>query len=177
MKTALIGHRKIFAKDICQRLTTAISTEIDNGCKTFTMGTHGEFDINTLYVCKQLRNTYPDIQIEVVLTSLPMVKKRDAEHSPYDDVQTVMYDIENAHYKQRITVSNRQMIDTCDTLICYVDTSTSISGAKTALRHAEKQGLKIINLYRDEDNPFYGMTKEQVQAYWQTLSESVNKRK
>ena len=44
MKTAFIGHRKIFAKDIEERLATAIQTELNNGCTSFIIGTHGEFD-------------------------------------------------------------------------------------------------------------------------------------
>lgn len=39
------------------------------------------------------------------------------------------------------------MIDTCDTLICYVDTNRYISGAKIAMKYALKKGLNIINLY------------------------------
>ncbi len=62
-----------------------------------------------------------------------------------------MFDIEDVHYKQRITLSNRLMINGCDTLICYVNTSEYRRGAKMALRYAEKQGLKIVNLYREED--------------------------
>ncbi len=124
MKTAFIGHRKVFAKDIETRLVKAILTEIDNGCLMFTMGTHGEFDSNALNACRRLRNDYKNLEIEVTITSLNMLKK-DSEFNiaPYSDVKTVMYDIENAYYKQQITLSNRKMIDTCDTLICYVDMS------------------------------------------------------
>ncbi len=80
-----------------------------------------------------------------------------------------MFDIEDAHFKQRITLSNRQMIDSCDTLICYVDERVQQSGAKAAMRYAKKKGLTIINLYREEDKPFYGMTKEEIDAYWKNL--------
>lgn len=174
MKTAFIGHRRIFAKDIDERLTNAIQKEIDNGCVAFTMGTHGEFDYRALSACRTLRNQYNNLDIEVVLTSLHTIKKYGAfDFVPYSDVKTVMYDIEDAHYKQQITLSNRQMIDSCNTLICYVNTSEYRSGAKTALRYAEKHGLKIVNLYRKEDKPFYDMTHEQVQEYWQSLSKQI----
>ena len=110
------------------------------------------------------------MDIEVVITSLNAIKKdSELDISPYADIKTVMYYIEDAHYKQRITLSNRQMIDDCDTLICYVNTSEYRSGAKTALRYAEKCGLKIVNLYRKEDQPFYGMTKEQIDEYRRNL--------
>ena len=174
MKTAFIGHRKIFAKNIETRLTKAILTEIDNGCLTFTMGTHGEFDSIALNICRRLRHDYNNLEIEVVITSLNMIKK-DGNFNvvPFSDVKTVMYDIENAYYKQQISLSNRQMIDTCDTLICYVDTSAYRSGAKTALRYAERKGVKIVNLYSEEDKPFRGMTREQVNEYWKKLTQNI----
>ncbi len=174
MKTAFIGHRQVFAKNIGEKLADAIRAEIANGCRQFTMGTHGEFDGLALNACRRLRNVYRDLEIEVVLTSLHTIKK-ESEFGivPYADVKTVMYDIEEAHYKQQITLSNKQMLDTCDTLICYVDTSSYKSGAKAALRYAEKKGLKIVNLYCKEDQPFYGMTKEEVDENLENLYQKV----
>lgn len=175
MKTAFIGHRQIFAKNIYENLVAAIAAEIKNGCKKFTMGTHGQFDRLALRACRQLRNIYPDIDIEVAITSLNSLKKDIAfDTYPYADVKTFMYDIEEAHFKQRITLSNRKMLDTCDTLICYVDTSMYRSGAKTAFLYAVKRGIKTINLYKEEDNPFYGMTKEEIDLYIKTAFEKLD---
>ena len=170
MKTAFIGHRKIFARDIAERLVVAIQTELESGCKSFMMGTHGEYDSLALLVCRRLRQIHKELEIEVVITSLNAIKKDGKLGiAPYSDVKTVMYDIEDIHFKRQITLSNRKMIDDCDTLICYVNTSEYRSGAKSALRYAEKQGLKIVNLFREEDNPFYGMTKEQIEEYRRNL--------
>ena len=167
MKTAFIGHRKVFAKDISERLVAAIKEEIANGCTSFTMGTHGEFDEIALSVCRKLRREYGDLKIEVVITSLTAVKKQDEfDTAPYADVQTVKHEIDDVYYKRQITVINRYMIDECDTLISYVDTSAYRSGAKGALRYAEKRGLKIVNLYRAEDNPMCAMTQKQIDEYW-----------
>ena len=171
MKTAFIGHRKVFAKYIEARLIAAVHTEIENGCTTFTMGAHREFDALALSACRSLRRNYQGLDIEVVITSLNAIKK-DGEltAAPYADVKTVMFDIEDTHYKRRITLSNRRMIDDCNTLICYVNPSEYRSGAKTAMHYAEKHGLKIVNLYREEDRPFYGMTKEQIDEYWKAIT-------
>ena len=163
MKTAFIGHRQIFAKDTDERLLKAVEAEIQNGCRSFTMGTHGQFDKLSLWVCRQLRKKYTDIDIEVVLTSLHFIDKNEEwDCIPYSDVKTVMYDIEDTHFKRQITLSNQLMINTCDTLICYVDEKAYRSGAKRTLNYAKKRGLKIINLWRGEDQPFYGMTKEEI---------------
>lgn len=164
MKTAFIGHRKIFGKCVAERLEKAISAEIEGGCKNFTMGTHGEFDALALSVCRNLRNRYRDIGIEVVITGFHTIEKR-CGYEPYSDVKTVMYNIEETHYKRKITLSNRQMIDACDTLICYVNKKQSKSGAKAAMYYAKRKGLRIINLYREEDRPFYGMTEEEIASF------------
>ena len=171
MKTAFIGHRRIYAKDIDKRLKIAIENEIKKGCKSFIMGTHGEFDRFALSVCKRLQKNCKELEIVVAITSLTYLQNN--RDDIYNNVDTIMYDIEEAHFKRRIILSNRRMIDECDTLICYVNTSNYRSGAKRALRHAERQGLKIINLYREEDEPFYGMTKEQISEYWQSYSEKL----
>lgn len=169
MKTAFIGHRQILAKDIEERLIAAIQTLIESGCEEFTMGTHGEFDNLALSACKSLRQTYTVLEIEVVITSLNAIKKDGKLAAPFADVKTVMFDIEETHYKRKITLSNRKMIDSCDALICYVNPSEYRSGAKAALRYAEKRGLKIVNLYREEDRPFYGMTNDQIDEYWHNI--------
>lgn len=164
-KTAFIGHREIFAESIGERIIKAIETEIADGCKSFTMGTHGQFDTLALWACRNLRKKYEDLDIEVVLTSLHTLSKYDSLNTSFSDVKTVMYDIEQVHYKRQITLSNRNMIDACDTLICYVDEKAYNSGAKSAMRYAMRNGLKIINLWTEQDKPFYGMTKEEISAH------------
>ena len=161
MKTCFIGHREIIVDDIRERIEIAIMIAMANGCKSFIMGTHGDFDGWALAACRHLRKTFKDIDIEVAITSRNALKKINDGYrgNQYADVKTVMFDIEKAHYKSRITLSNRKMIDECDTLICYVETAAKYrSGARTAMRYAEKRGLKIINLYREEDNPIHNLT-------------------
>lgn len=155
MKVCFIGHRRIGFCPIRERLKCAIEKKFKEGCRFFTMGTHGEFDELALSVCRELRNTYKDIKIEVVITSLNSIKKQlvfddcfgKEYEEPYKDVNTVMYDIEDSYFKKKITESNRQMIDDCNTLICYVDKKKWRSGAKLALNYAKHKSLNIINLY------------------------------
>ncbi len=189
-RVCFIGHRKIGFGPIRERLKNAIQEEINGGCKFFTMGTHGEFDNMALSVCRELRNIHKDIEIEVVLTSyhsvenklLEVIKHENGEielmhenYNYYDDVKTIMYDIEDEHFKKQITVSNRRMIDSCDSIICYVDKKRTPSGAKTAMNYAKRQGLKIINLYDEKDEPTYGMTKEQREEYYKNLLKEIEK--
>ena len=119
------------------------------------MGTRGEFDVMSLNVCRELRKKYPNIHIQIVLTSLHKLKKEllyDDEFSkeydePYKDVETMIYDIEEEHFKRQITISNQKTIEECDAAICYVNCSNASSGARKSQDYAKKKGLKIINLY------------------------------
>ena len=130
-KVCFIGHRQIFDRGLEHRLYHEVESQIKKGHKTFTMGTHGDFDRLALGVCRNLRKIYTDIKIEVVVTSFAQIKPKiyhdefygNEVFKPYEDVVTIMFDIEESHFKQKITESNRQMINSCDTLICYVDTS------------------------------------------------------
>ena len=154
-RVAFIGHRNVFDKTLKDRLKTEIQNLINSGYNIFTMGTHGEFDSLCLECCRELRKEYPNIQIEVVITSLHTIEHKiendtlgRIDYTPYEDVKTVMYDIEDIHFKKRITESNKQMIDNSDFLICYVKTNAYSSGAKTAYNYAKKKGLQIVNLYK-----------------------------
>ncbi|MGN0748469.1 MAG: SLOG family protein [Christensenellales bacterium] len=154
MRVCFIGHRNIY-ENIREKIKETVENEIKNGCKFFTMGTHGEFDKMALSVCRELRETYKDIKIEVVITSFKTIEPiidhddifGDEKYTPYEDVETIMYNIEETHYKRQIIESNHQMIDTCDTLICYVNKKHNPSGAKLAMNYAKRKGLNIINLY------------------------------
>ena len=154
-KTAFIGHSWAHGEEMREKLYAAVENEIKNGCKYFTMGTRGNFDSEALWICRDLRKKYKDIKIEVVITSFSQIKPvidhdeifGDEKYVPYDDVETVMYEIEEVFYKRKITESNKQMIDTCDTLICYVEEdSHRASGARSAMKYAKKKGLRIVNL-------------------------------
>lgn len=177
-KTAFIGHRQIFfdRNTIEKRLQIAIEQRIADGCTCFMMGTHGEFDQMALSTCKKARITHPEIIIEVVLTSYHIIeKKSEFDYVPYQDVQTVVFDIEDVHFKQQITESNKKMIGQSDTLICYVDTKRSPSGAKTAMNYAKRKGLNIVNIFDEKDDPTFGMSKQESQEYWNKLFQNIKK--
>lgn len=149
-KVCFIGHRQWLPQGLMEKLQTAVEREIANGCRTFTMGTHGDFDALALAVCRQLKTKYPTLTIEVVLTDLRSITvPLDCDYQADQDVVTVMYEIETVHPKRRIIASNQQMIDSCDTLICFADPAWGLTnGTHTAVKYARKRGLNIINLYQ-----------------------------
>lgn len=84
-----------------------------------------------------------------------------------------MYEIEEEHFKRQIIISNRKMINDCDVLICYVNKKRNPSGAKLAMNYAKRKGLKIINLYKETDEPTYGMTEDEKQKYYDNLDKQL----
>lgn len=172
-KTAFIGHRNTPMK-IFNRLKQEIINQIKNNCLYFSMGTRGTFDSLALTICKELKNTYANLKIEIVLTNLNILKYYSYKSFPFNDVSTIFYDIETIHPKRQITYSNQKMIDSCDTLICYVDVTKRHSGAKTAMNYALKKGIKIINLYKPEDEITYGMSKGEKEKFWQEWEKQID---
>lgn len=172
------GHRNLWGKDIRERLKKQLESHLDDEVHCF-VGTHGDFDSLALSVCRELRKTYK-MKITVVFTSLNVLKKdKDLEYSiadNYDDVETMIYDIEEEHFKNQIVVSNRRMVDDCDIVICYVDMKEYRSGAKRAVNYAKRQGKQIINLFQEQDRPFYGMTKEEIEAEWEKRTREIKKK-
>ena len=66
------------------------------------------------------------------------------------------------------------MVNDSDLVICYVNMEEYRSGSKTTVKYAQKQGKEIINIYREEDKPFYGMTREEIDEYWKKLKSGLN---
>lgn len=144
-----IGHRMICC-DLIQSVRLAIEEQILMGNKTFILGNHGEFDEMVLKVLREMRKKYNDINVQVVITSFSQLLRRGGNSEKeelYKYEETIMFEVEDVHFKRRISTSNKFMIDKLDILICYVDESRTRSGAKAALKYAVDKGVEIINLY------------------------------
>ena len=171
-KVCFFGHRNLWGRNIKDRLLKQVESICDDEVHCL-IGTHGEFDGLALSVCRELKRKYSNLKVTVIFTSLNILKKdKDSEYSIadyYDDVETMIYDIEEEYFKNQIVVSNRKMVDDSDIVICYVDMKEYRSGAKKAVNYAKKQGKQIINLFDEKDRPFYGMTEEEKQAEYKKL--------
>ena len=64
-------------------------------------------------------------------------------------IEEIQYPVDrNTHPKSAITKRNRWMMENSDLLIAYVEDGRK-GDAMTALRYAERLGVKIINLAKD----------------------------
>lgn len=102
-----IGHRILLPSDIRQKLEKTIENEIKSGCKNFIVGSHGEFDKAVLDVLLSLKNIYTEIKIEVVITNYNPKIQDELIIKEKRKYETVMFEIEDLHPKQRITASNK----------------------------------------------------------------------
>ena len=155
---AFFGHRQIFNESLIrEKFFETLKYIIPQGFSRLLIGCHGDFDKLALSTClRYKKNIDPNIQINVVLTSFSFLKKDDFGYSRVDfykdkHCETIFYDIEEVHFKNRISFSNKKMVDNCDLIICYVDMNSYRSGAKTAINYAIKQNKTVINLFNKED--------------------------
>lgn len=165
---SFFGHRYLSNID---EIKTRLNSQLEHwylmGARKFKIGMHGQFDELVLDTCLAFKKINMDIEICITITSFSLLKKDEYSNSLLEyyqvrGVETVMYEIENIHYKQQIIYSNYRMIEESDIIICYVDLSKSSSGAKRAIDYARKLNKTIINLYKDTDNPFYDKSKEYI---------------
>ena len=154
MKTSsFFGHRNIVnITEIKKTLKNTLNNIINNDLH-FLIGTHGDFDSIALSTALELYNETPmKIKISLVFSNLSILNKdkygyKITDYLKNKPIEPIIYNIEEVHYKNRITISNRNMIDNSDLIICFVDMNKRNSGAKNAIIYAEKNNKKIINLY------------------------------
>ena len=110
----------------------------------FLVGTYGEFDEICLNVCLTLKEKYSHIRICKVFSS---VSKQIKEHGINPTIEYISYEIEQLHFKQRITQTNRIMIDKADIVVCFIDKNITNSGALQSIKYAFKQNKNVINVF------------------------------
>ncbi len=149
-RMAFFGHRIVAESEQVKRLVYQILKEkTQQGYREILVGSHGEFDKIVLLEClKYKREIDESLKITLVLTTLSTIGKRKDKNSQNDLFETLIYEIEQEYFKNRINFSNRKMIDDCELIVCYVDMNRGVSGAKKAVKYAIKKGKEIINLYK-----------------------------
>jgi len=145
LRCTFAGHR-LCPNKIYDNLYNETEKLINSGVCEFLVGTHGEFDKMAYKVCLSLREIYPHIKISLVLTNLNL-NKDDEYFYKSMNIERFSYEIEQFHYKQRITKSNEFMVDDVDFVIAYVDEDINSSGAYKTLKYAKKKNKTIINLF------------------------------
>jgi len=147
-KIAFIGHRDE-KSDIKEKLKKLIIQKVFKGYTIFSMGNHGNFDKMCLEICKEIKQVIKLVEIEIVVTNKNKLKAIDETY--FSNIKTNLFECEDVYYKQRIIESNKQMVKSCDLLICYVDPRRTKSGAKKIMEYAIKEKIDVINIYNEKD--------------------------
>ena len=146
---AFFGHRELTdAFAIEERLKPILRDLICNKeYVEFLVGRDGEFDQLAASAVREAVERYGSGNTSLVLV-LPYER---AEYRDNIDSYLVYYDeVEicpesaKAHFKAAIGIRNRVMVDRAELVVCAVERKSG--GAYTAMKYAEKQGKRIINL-------------------------------
>ena len=142
---SLFGHRVVYEM---QHVGDALIPLVRELLRTkahvvFLVGRNGEFDEYVASLIKQERKNTDKENCDVTLV-LPY-KVADMEYyEKYYDGIIIPACVQKAHYKAAIPLKNRWMVEQSDLVIVCVEHEGG--GAYTAMKYAEKQNKRVINL-------------------------------
>ena len=139
---AFAGHRYEWQSiGVEEKLLQVLEDLINKGYTVFYDGDYGAFDNKCRNAILKLKNKYPHIKLVLILTYYHHNKEKCPIPSYYDE--TILPELEDLHYKQKITKRNEWIIDNCDILVCHIQ-ETYKSGAYNTVKYALKHNTPII---------------------------------
>ena len=145
MIITFFGHSNcLFNDDIKKQLKNILLDEIIKNptCK-FYLGGYGDFDVLCLRTLKDLKATFPEIELIFITPYLDKsYSKLDFAKNHYDDI--IFPPIESVPRKFAILKRNEWMVEQADLVIAYV--KYSWGGAAKALEYAKRKKKRIINI-------------------------------
>lgn len=124
-----------------EKLLQVLEELINKGYTIFYDGNYGAFDNKCRNAVLELKKKYPYIKLILILTYYHHDKEKYPIPSYYDE--TILPELEDLHYKQKITKRNEWIIDNCDLLVCHIK-ETYKSGAYNTVKYAQNQNKPII---------------------------------
>ena len=150
-RIALFGHRDLYTfRKIEERLSDILREILQE--KSYTeiyIGRNGEFDSLAASVIRNVQKDMGSESSELILVLPYLMKATESVQSKYDSIM-IPEDLEGVHPKAAISRRNRFMVDICDLCIFYVEHEHG--GAYSALKYAQKQGKRIINIAYESSN-------------------------
>lgn len=140
----MFGHADC-PDNIIPRIEAAIEDQyINNGITVFYVGNRGRFDSIAAVACKLVKQRHPEIRLYLLLTYHPGERAVDL----IDGFDNSYYPpLEGTPRQYAIVKANRYMVDTADSIICYVK---HIGNTRNLLEYAQrrqkKDGINIENV-------------------------------
>ena len=139
MTVTFCGHAEIAQLDNLRSwLISTIEPLILDGADTFYFGGYGSFDSLAATVLRELKKTYPHIQLVLVLAYL----NRNTDTSGYDS--TLYPELEEVPPRFAISKRNERMVDLSDVVVAYV--THGWGGAAKTLEYAKRK-RKVIHCF------------------------------
>lgn len=142
-----IGHRDAPAGLLPQVQAAVEGLIVREGVTDFYVGSRGSFDRLAAAAVRELRATYPQIQLYLVLAYLPA--KGTGEAPPGFTGTVFPEGLESVPRRFAIQRANRAMVDACDFLVAYAPYAAG--NARKVLDYARRRGrIRILEIQNDQ---------------------------
>ena len=151
------GHRKI-PKDnypfIQSNLRTAVVNNIEKGYRFFETGGALGFDTIAAQIVLELKETYPQIRLILVLPCVTQTKswlKDDIdEYNRIKELADEVVYTSKEYSKGCMHKRNRYLVDHSTLCICYL--TENKGGTAYTVKYAESKGVSVINIAKSQDD-------------------------
>lgn len=155
LTVSLFGHRIIedyqFVENKLYELLRIVMQK-ENREIEFLVGRNGDFDLMAASVIRKLKkemgNENAFLTLVLPYETAELRNNTEAFESYYDSIE-ICEASADCNFKYAIVARNRDMIDRSDMVVVYVKTESG--GAYQALKYAEKNQKRIINLYHAQN--------------------------
>ena len=132
----LFGH-----SDAPQEIQSAIEAAVErqyrnHDIRQYYVGAYGSFDRMAASALKAVKKRYQDISLYLLLPYHPAERPME---TPEGFDSTFYPPLEKVPRRYAIVRANRYMIETCDSIICYVN---HIGNTRTLLEYARRRAKK-----------------------------------
>lgn len=142
-----IGHRDAPAGLLPQVQAAVEGLIVREGVTDFYVGSRGSFDRLAAAAVRELRATYPQIRLYLVLAYLPA--KGTGEAPPGFTGTVFPEGLESVPRRFAIQRANRAMVDACDFLVAYAPYAAG--NARKVLDYARRRGrIRILEIQNDQ---------------------------
>ena len=146
---SFFGHRVIYDLNKVQNELENIISKIvsEHEYVQFLVGHDGDFDIIAASAVRQVKKNLIIDNVDLNLV-LPYMRAEISDNMEYmlDYYNNIQVDDDalKSHFKAAIKIRNQNMVKQSQLVICYVETKKG--GAYTAMKYAQNQGCKVINI-------------------------------
>ena len=152
---SLFGHRIIEDYNTVESKLyelLRIVMQKESGEVEFLVGRNGDFDLMAASIIRKLKKETGNENVFLTLVlpyeTAELRNNTESFESYYDSIEICEASV-NQNFKYAIVARNRDMIDRSDMVVVYVKNETG--GAYQALKYAEKNQKRIINLYHTQN--------------------------